>query len=112
MRVCHCPLDLPLSRTGRAGRDERVRSTVPLDARPAANEYGPSAGKPPSDWAPRSRRVDDPRTNGTVGRVRSGLQPSTRRGVRPYAAGLGDLSASADMGLSGTDRRPGYPRLT
>lgn len=46
MRVCQCPLDLPPSQTWRAGREERVRPTVPLDARPAANEHEPSAGNP------------------------------------------------------------------
>ena len=46
MRECHCPLDLPPSRIRTAGRDDRVEPPVPHDARPAVDEYGPSALSP------------------------------------------------------------------
>lgn len=46
MRECQCPLDLLPSRTRSAGRDDRVRPWVPHDARPAVDEYGPSATSP------------------------------------------------------------------
>ena len=46
MRECQCPLDLPLHGTCRAGRDDRVDPPVPPDARPAVDEYGPSATSP------------------------------------------------------------------
>jgi hypothetical protein len=46
MRECHCPLDLPPSRTWTAGRDASVEPPVPQDARPAVDEYGSNATSP------------------------------------------------------------------